>query len=604
MPPDLQQCGSVDCRPPQAPAARAAIPVQPQSIDYQAKDYDSFLRALLDLIPSRIPGWRERTEADLGMALLELFAFAGDQLSYYQDRVANEAYLGSAALFESVRKHLALIGYTMDPGAAASVYIAAEVSQARYVADGFAVSTMAAKDHEPAVFETAGGRVLHVELNSIPLGADAPSNLARTEAVLDGELDTLLPPGSTLRFEGANGAEWVQTEGFATTNPVLHTTTIRLRRPLRNDYAAATARVLGNILLATHGLSRSEQGAGTGQPGQSFPLTFAPLTFLDSPAGSKTTLRVLVDGVEWERRDDFIDSRPTDQHYTTTQDNDGFVTVHFGDLRQGRAPDAGAPVAVFYRTGIGEAGLVPAGALTEFTDPDQRILRLWNPEPSFGMRQPESLEQARLVGPRSLRKPNRAVTARDYEAAALEGVWIGDERVKPIQAKAAFRFTGSWQTAFVSLDFEDRKLLRDTPERETAFEQMLTRLSVAGLDVQVESARYAPLHIALTVHVKPQFFARVVRESISRALKAFFAPGRFAFGQAVRLSDLYAAVQAIAGVEYVTVRRFKRLGDRHPDRAATGSIELAPLEIARCDNDPANPANGIVVVRTCGGREG
>ncbi len=92
-------------------------------IDYWAKDYASFRQALLDLIPSIIPDWQERHEADLGIAMVELFAYVGDQLSYYQDAVANEAYLETARQRESVKRHARLIDYTMHDGANAQTFI-------------------------------------------------------------------------------------------------------------------------------------------------------------------------------------------------------------------------------------------------------------------------------------------------------------------------------------------------------------------------------------------------------------------------------------------------------------------------------------------------
>ena len=94
-----------DCRAPRAP-----LPTEPElpvTIDYLAKDYSSFRQALLDFIPTRLPAWTERSEADLGMMLLELFAYTGDNLSYMQDRVANEAYLSTATQRRSVAGHLA-----------------------------------------------------------------------------------------------------------------------------------------------------------------------------------------------------------------------------------------------------------------------------------------------------------------------------------------------------------------------------------------------------------------------------------------------------------------------------------------------------------------
>src|SRR6185369_4828268 len=66
-----------------------------QVIDYLARDYNSFRQALIDLIPAKLPEWTDRSEADFGIVLIELFAYMADILSYYQDRVANEAFLNT-----------------------------------------------------------------------------------------------------------------------------------------------------------------------------------------------------------------------------------------------------------------------------------------------------------------------------------------------------------------------------------------------------------------------------------------------------------------------------------------------------------------------------
>ena len=66
-------------------------------IDYLAKDYASFRQLMLDRLAALAPDWTERNPADLGIALVELLAYVGDHLSYYQDAVATEAYLGTAA---------------------------------------------------------------------------------------------------------------------------------------------------------------------------------------------------------------------------------------------------------------------------------------------------------------------------------------------------------------------------------------------------------------------------------------------------------------------------------------------------------------------------
>ncbi|HYC93817.1 MAG TPA: putative baseplate assembly protein [Thermoanaerobaculia bacterium] len=95
-------------------------------VDYLARDYASFRQALLDLIPTLHPDWIERNPADLGTTLVELLAYTADHLSYYQDAVANEAYLETARQRISVRRHARLIDYHMHDGASARVFVHAD----------------------------------------------------------------------------------------------------------------------------------------------------------------------------------------------------------------------------------------------------------------------------------------------------------------------------------------------------------------------------------------------------------------------------------------------------------------------------------------------
>ncbi len=79
----------------------APSPCPPRSlkgpeIDYLAKDYASFRQLALDRLSLIMPDWRERHAPDLGVALVEVLAYVGDHLSYYQDAVATEAYLQTA----------------------------------------------------------------------------------------------------------------------------------------------------------------------------------------------------------------------------------------------------------------------------------------------------------------------------------------------------------------------------------------------------------------------------------------------------------------------------------------------------------------------------
>lgn len=98
-------------------------------IDYLAKDYSSFRRLMLDRLSETIPDWKERNPSDLGIALVELLAYVGDHLSYYQDAVATEAYLGTARKRCSLCRHARLLDYNVDEGCNARVWVCFEVDR-------------------------------------------------------------------------------------------------------------------------------------------------------------------------------------------------------------------------------------------------------------------------------------------------------------------------------------------------------------------------------------------------------------------------------------------------------------------------------------------
>ena len=114
-----------DCfQEPVCPPPERDVPL----LDYLAKDYASFRQMLLDLIAQRNPDWIEQNPADLGIALVELLAYAGDHLSYFQDAVSNEAFLETVRQRVSAKRHARLIDYAMHDGRNAWTYVAVNVS--------------------------------------------------------------------------------------------------------------------------------------------------------------------------------------------------------------------------------------------------------------------------------------------------------------------------------------------------------------------------------------------------------------------------------------------------------------------------------------------
>jgi hypothetical protein len=113
-PSDLDCKSQAVCPPPSR--------VEPE-INYLAKDYASFRRVILDRLSLVMPAWQEVHVPDIGIALIELLAYVGDYLSYYQDAVATEAYLSTAIQRISVRRHARLVDYQMHEGCNARTWV-------------------------------------------------------------------------------------------------------------------------------------------------------------------------------------------------------------------------------------------------------------------------------------------------------------------------------------------------------------------------------------------------------------------------------------------------------------------------------------------------
>jgi hypothetical protein len=110
----------LDCKQP------LVCPPEPREepvINYLAKDYASFRQLILDRLAVVMPEWQERHVPDLGITLVEVLAYVGDYLSYYQDAVATEAYLDTARQRISVRRHARLVDYVLHEGCNARTWV-------------------------------------------------------------------------------------------------------------------------------------------------------------------------------------------------------------------------------------------------------------------------------------------------------------------------------------------------------------------------------------------------------------------------------------------------------------------------------------------------
>jgi uncharacterized phage protein gp47/JayE len=90
------------------------------AIDYTSRDYEGFKTSLLDYASRAFPQWVPSSEGDFGVLLVELFAYLGDSLSYYGDRLQQESFLPTATQRLSLLQISDLLGYSPSNGVPAT----------------------------------------------------------------------------------------------------------------------------------------------------------------------------------------------------------------------------------------------------------------------------------------------------------------------------------------------------------------------------------------------------------------------------------------------------------------------------------------------------
>lgn len=127
------------------------------SIDYSSRDWLSLRTDLITAKRQRMPEWTSESPNDFGIMLIELFAYMGDILNFYADRIANEAFLETAVLRSSVYAHARMLDYRPTGLAAAKTtlqFTTPDSAGMVTVPAGTRVQSVAEAGEAPIIFET------------------------------------------------------------------------------------------------------------------------------------------------------------------------------------------------------------------------------------------------------------------------------------------------------------------------------------------------------------------------------------------------------------------------------------------------------------------
>ena len=365
----------------------------------------------------------------------------------------------------------------------------------------------------------------------------------RTDVVANGQI-----------VPGIRGAELVMLAGVthqkASATDLVHTV-LHLSHDLQYRYRLDTVTIFGNVVIATHGETRSEV-LGSGDPSQVhqvFALRQSPLTYLpaSTPEGAATTLQLYVDDVRWRERDHFNQAGPRDQAFITRTDDDDKTTALTGDGIRGARPASGAEnVKATYRTGIGEPGNVQAGQITLLITRPLGLKKVNNPIAATGGVDRDSAGAIRLNAPLAVMALDRLVSVVDYESFARTFAGIG-------KAKATSLSDGRRELLHVTIaGANDAPVGRDSLLLGSLTDALRT-FGDTFLPLVVEPRELVVLVISAKVLRDPDHAWEDLEPTIRAALLAAFSFERRDLGQPVVLSEVISAIQQVRDVAAVDV---------------------------------------------------
>jgi hypothetical protein len=660
----------VECPAPfdteQSALVSAPQHANPPTIDYLARDFDSFRRALFDFSAAHYPAWQERSEADFGVMFMEALASLADDLSYQQDRIAAEAWIETATQRRSLVRLARLVDYEPAIATAARTWLQFEIAGTTgfVMPAGLGVSTRA-PDGTLVEFETgtrladATGFAVHPAWNRLepyffddeqrclPTGATQMWIARPSEPLSAGRRVLIETPDDPRTRELV---QLVHVDSHASDglfNKPLARLVWGAQEALQYEHDLTRTTVSGNLVPATHGKRHVEDFVAsrtwsllpappraivrTGANGTIqflYTLRRGPLAWLaqgeaaDSP---RPEIRVVETSSSEDRHWPWLPSLLTASEFEKALtiepvayraidptagiaefDGADGATLRFGDGVFGAIPRDGARFEVTYRAGGGAHGNVAPDTLTR-PDPGhpvtRHILAVRNPMPADGGRDEESADSIREAAPQRFRvHPQRAVRPEDYARAAM---------TLPAVQRAAtqFRHTGSWLSVFTTVDPASGVSLSD--QDAITVSDLLNRYRLAGYESFVVAPRYAPFELEVTVCAHNDAFRDDVKHAVIAALgsaihadgsRGHFHPDRFTFGVALERSGLEAAIQAVPNVDGVVELRYRRRGHTPGFVRMPDAVHVAADEIVRVDNDPDHPEHGLLHVEVRGGK--
>lgn len=166
-------CQGLAAQSTQTVENRPGLPAIAYRIGTHAQILSKMLAQLSSSRKPELNGLRTREKDDFSIGLMDAWATVADVLAFYQERIANESFLGTATERRSILELGRLMGYELRPGVSASTLLAFTLEQTpgsprKVVIDaGAKVQSVPEANEIPQTFETTEPIEARVEWNAI-----------------------------------------------------------------------------------------------------------------------------------------------------------------------------------------------------------------------------------------------------------------------------------------------------------------------------------------------------------------------------------------------------------------------------------------------------
>lgn len=384
---------------------------------------------------------------------------------------------------------------------------------------------------------------------------------------------------------------FVDTSGDATAPMIPGLVTIYPDK-LENNYHPNTSVIYGNVVTATHGGTVTKEVLGSGdatQANQQFTLQKLPLTYLPTTLtntaipGISSTLVIKVNDVIWEEAPSLYGLTPNSKSYVLTQEDNGQVTITFGDGVQGaRLPTGQENIIATYRQGMGHVGNVGSNTLILLQTRPQGVMSVTNPAPASGGVDAESFTSSRQNIPSGVLTMDRLVSQTDFENYARTQTSIGKSRADFLsqangQPLLFITVSGPHGTAIDS-QYVDTLLCS------------ISQVSNLGQNVAICSYTSLEFNVAAILTIAADAQAPVVVEQVTQALLTRYGFDQQEFAQPVIAGDVIETIRQVSGVVAVDIKNLYQVGK---DPLMNNILYASPAKLDL--NNPPNKddCNGI-----------